>query len=77
MPAIYSRVARTLIFMYALQPHPQHLCPRVLTLDGSSFFMVDDIKGNVGATRDSAKWPAFTGSQLRVQVGPVAVCGEG
>ena len=41
----------TLLFMYALRQHAQHLCPRVLTLACPSFLTAADIKGDVGATR--------------------------
>jgi hypothetical protein len=47
-------VAYTLLFVYALRQHAQHLFyPRSLTLACPSFLMVADIKGNVGATRET------------------------
>jgi hypothetical protein len=45
-------VAHTLLFMYALHQHAQHLCSRFLTLACPGFLTVADIKGNVGATRE-------------------------
>jgi len=47
-------VAHTLLFMYALRQHVQHLCPPVLTSACPGFLTVADIKGNVGATRESS-----------------------
>jgi hypothetical protein len=52
-------VVHTLLFVYALHQHAQHLCSRVLTLACPAFLTVADIKGHVGATRAALSMTAL------------------
>jgi len=61
--SLWPRVAHTLPSMYAPHEHGQHRCHRVLSVACSGFLTVADIKGNVGATRDSGNY--FTASNRR------------
>jgi len=53
-----SRVAHTLLFMYALRRHAQHLCPRVLTRAGPGFLTLP--QGGMSAP------PAATDEESRI-----------
>ncbi len=48
-------MAHTLSSIYAPHEHAEHVCHRVLPMACAGSLMVDDIRGDVGATRRNSR----------------------